>query len=73
MHYAGTCSTNDSESKIIFDICRGHKMFLEVDNPLLDIDARVGIGQSVSVSQSVFTRIHNSIQYVAVYNRIYNT
>ena len=48
-------------------------MFLEVDNPLLDIDARVGIGRSVSVSQSVLTRIHNSIQYVAVYNRIYNT
>ena len=47
-------------------------MFLEVDNPLLDIDARVGIGQSVSVSQSVFTRIHNSIQYIAVYNIIYN-
>ena len=47
-------------------------MFLEVDNPLLDIDARVGIGRSVSVSQSVFTRIHNSIQYIAVYNIIYN-
>ena len=48
-------------------------MFLEEDNSLLDIDARVGIGQSVSVSQSVLTRMHNSIQYVAVYNRIYNT
>ena len=47
-------------------------MFLEVDNPLLDIDARVGIGQSVSVSQSVFTRIHNSIQCIAVYNKVYN-
>ena len=37
----------NSESKIIFDRSRDHKMFLEVDNPLLDIDARVGIGQSV--------------------------
>ena len=66
------CSTNDSEGKIIFDRSGDHKMFLEVDNPLLDIDARVGIGRSVSVSQSVFTRIHNSIQYVAVYNIVYN-
>ena len=63
----------NSESQIIFDRSGDHKMFLEVDNPLLDIDARVGIGRSVSVSQSVLTRIHNSIQYVAVYNRIYNT
>ena len=47
-------------------------MFLEVDNPLLGIDARVGIGRSVSVSRSVFTRIHNSIQCVAVYNIVYN-